>query len=258
MSALRAQKRAGGYRHLPLDTDDARFDEPLVDIRDYGIAGQPYYSRPTHLVPEPFPDMPMSLLLRRSVAETLARINAGLRNPFFASFFDGEVELYVEDALRPTWVQQRVWDLVLVELQHRGMTEAEALVRRPDIVAKPSVDTASPHKTGGGFDCILRYRQPTPQYVSGSHIWLGFDDGETSERINPDYYEDPAHVASDRDRLAQRNRRAERAIMTGTVFGLETEFTYNPTEVFHKDIGDLLWAMCTGKPAYYGAIEPEQ
>jgi D-alanyl-D-alanine dipeptidase len=258
MSALRAQKRAEGYRHLALDTEDARFAEELVDIRTFGIAGQPYYSRPTHLVPKPFLNEPTPLLLRRSVVEMLARLNDGLHDPFFAEFFGGEVELYIEDALRPTWLQQRVWDLVLAELKRRGLTEKEALLRRPDLIAKPSADTASPHKTGGGFDCVLRFKRSSPLYVDDAGVWLGFDDGETSERINPDYYEDQAHIVTERDRLAQRNRRAERAIMTGAAFGFETGFTYNPTEVFHKDSGDLLWSMCTGKPAYYGAVEPKE
>jgi len=35
-----------GYRQVMLDLNDVHISELLVDIADYGIAGQSYYSRP--------------------------------------------------------------------------------------------------------------------------------------------------------------------------------------------------------------------
>lgn len=258
MSQLRSQKRAVGYRHLPLNEQDVRFNEELIDIKTLGIAGQPYYSRPSRLVKDPIPGVPTEQRLRVSVAKTLAQINEGLRHPYFSEFFGGEVEIYVEEAFRPSWLQLRIRELFLAELVRKGMSQQEALIRRNDLIAEVTADTASPHKTGGAFDCVLRYRQATPYYVKDSAVWLGFEDADTSERINPDYYEDNKHIRTENDRLARRNRRAEYAIMTGKAFGFESGFTYNPTEVFHKDCGDLLWAFCTGQSAYYGAVEDKQ
>ena len=36
---------AGDYKSLPIDVDDPRNAEPLVNVEDYGIAAESYYAR---------------------------------------------------------------------------------------------------------------------------------------------------------------------------------------------------------------------
>lgn len=114
MDTLRERKT--GYSELPIDTTHPKFSEPVVDIADYGIAGQGYYSRPNAATEGPVPDAPTSLFIRKSVAETLSKINTALLNPVITELFGAEVELYVEDALRPVSLQARLHDELIPAL----------------------------------------------------------------------------------------------------------------------------------------------
>jgi len=262
MTASRERKH--DYGSLPIDIDDPHFHEPLVDIADYGIAGQAYYSRPNAATTVAVPGVLNKLYLRKSVAETVRDINVRLGSAVVTHFFGGEVELYVEDALRPVSVQAHLHDELIPALLRKNnpdSSDEEIALRLKDIIAIPSTDPKrpSPHATGGAMDIILRFKQPTSQYVANSAVPTGHVDGDTSGRIAPDYFEHTEPV-SDADKIAQRNRRAYYAIMTGAAFGIDTNFVNNPTEWWHWDRGDQLWAKVAGKPcAYYGAIElPEQ
>jgi D-alanyl-D-alanine dipeptidase len=259
MDGLRERKK--GYNELPIDTSHPKFGEPVVNIADYGIAGQAYYSRPNAATEQAVPGVPTPLYLRQSVAETLTRINAALANPAISDFFGGEVELYVEDALRPVALQTQLHDDLIPALlrkNHPEISEEAVVDRRKDIIALPSSDPTrpSPHATGGALDIILRYKQPTLMFVGGSDVPVGHTDGETGERINPDYFEQN-EPETDTDRIAQRNRRAYYAIMTGAAFGTDTGLVNNPTEWWHWGSGDQLSAKVRGdKAAYYSLAEP--
>lgn len=260
MDRLRELKK--GYNELPIDTTHPKFNEPLVDIADYGLAGQAYYSRPNAATKQPVPRVPANMYLRQSVAETLAKINTALHNPTFTEFFGGEVELYVEDALRPVSLQTQLHNELIPALlrdNHPDMSDEEIEERIKDLIAVPSSDPKkpSPHATGGALDIILRYKQSTKHYVEGSQVPIGHSDADTSERILPDYFElhDPQ---TDDDRTAQRNRRAYYAIMTGKAFGVDTGLVCNPTEWWHWGSGDQLAAKVRGdEAAYYSLAEPE-
>src|ERR1039458_2535251 len=127
MNELRERKK--GYNELPIDTTDQRFNEPIVDIASYDIAGQAYYSRPNNTTKEPLPGVPQPLFLRKSVVETLAELNAALTNPIITKFFGGEVDLYVEDALRPVALQTRLYeDLVPALIRHSNPDMSEEQV----------------------------------------------------------------------------------------------------------------------------------
>src|SRR5690348_10580373 len=97
MSELRERKK--GFNKLPIDTNHPKFNEPVVDIAEYGLAGQAYYSRPNAATEEPVPGVPSSLYLRKSIAETLGKINTSLKDSAITEFFGAEVELYIQDAL---------------------------------------------------------------------------------------------------------------------------------------------------------------
>lgn len=259
MDGLRELKK--GYNELPIDTSHPKFDEPLVDIADYGLAGQAYYSRPNAATEQPVPGVPANMYLRQSVADTLAKINTSLQNPIFTDFFGGEVELYVEDALRPVSLQTRLHDELIPALlrdNHPEMSDEAVAERIKDLIAVPSSDPKkpSPHATGGALDIILRYKQGTTGYVEGSQVPMGHSDADTSDRILPDYFElhDPQ---TDEDKQAQRNRRAYYAIMSGQAFGIDTGLVCNPTEWWHWGSGDQLAAKVRGdSEAYYSLAEP--
>lgn len=259
MDELRERKK--GYNELPIETTHPKFNEPVVDIADYGIAGQGYYSRPNAATGDAVPGAPGSLYLRKSVAETLARINSTLQNPVFSQFFGGEVELYVEDALRPVSLQTRLHDELIPALlrkNHPEISDGDVAERVKDIIAVPSSDPTkpSPHATGGALDIILRYKQPSPAYADGSNVPVGHFDGETSARINPDYFEQH-EPQTEEEHQAQRNRRAYYAIMTGAAFGVDTGLVNNPTEWWHWGTGDQLSAKVRGDTtAYYSLAEP--
>lgn len=260
MDKLRELKK--GYNELPIDNSHPKFNEPLVDIADYGLAGQAYYSRPNAATDQPVPGVPKNMYLRQSVAQTLATINTSLRNPIFTDFFGGEVELYVEDALRPVSLQTRLHDELIPALlrdNHPEMSDEDIAERIKDLIAVPSSDPnkPSPHATGGALDIILRYKQGTTGYVEGSQVPMGHSDADTSDRILPDYYElhDPQ---TDEDKQAQRNRRAYYAIMSGQAFGTDTGLVCNPTEWWHWGSGDQLAAKVRGdSEAYYSLAEPQ-
>ncbi len=260
MDELRERKK--GYNELPIDTNHPLFGEPVVDIADYGLAGQAYYSRPNAATQEPVPGAPTTLYVRKSVAETLAKINTSLAHPAITNLFGGEVELYVEDALRPVSLQRHLHDELIPALlrkNHPEMSDDEVAERIKDVIAVPSADPQkpSPHATGGALDVILRYKQATSAYVEGSNVPVGHFDGETSARINPDYFEQ-ADLQTDEDHTAQRNRRAYYAIMTGAAFGVDTGLVNNPTEWWHWGSGDQLSAKVRGEQtAHYSLAEPE-
>jgi zinc D-Ala-D-Ala dipeptidase len=261
MDELRERKQ--GYNELPIDRDHPNFNEPIVDIANYNIAGQAYYSRPNATIDEPVPGVTSNLYLRKSVAETLAKINTALQNPAVTEFFGGEVELYVEDALRSVSLQKQLHDELIPNLlrkNHPDMSDDKITERIKDIIALPSTDPKkpSPHATGGVLDLILRFRQPTPGYVDGAEVPVGHIDGDTSTRINPDYFEQN-EPQTDEDKLAQKNRRAYYAIMTGAAFGVDTGLVNNPTEWWHWGSGDQLSEKIRGsQSAYYSLVESAQ
>lgn len=259
MDDLRKRKR--GYNELPIDETHPRFNEPVVDISDFGIAGQAYYSRPNAATQEPVSGTPANLYLRKSLAGTLAKINSALQSPEITELFGGEVELYVEDALRPVSLQAKLHDELIpahLRKNHPEMSEDEVTERIKDIIAVPSADPnkPSPHATGGALDIILRYKQTSSGYVEGCSVPMGHEDGETSARINPDYFEQIEPQNED-EKIAQRNRRAYFAIMTGSAFGMATGLVNNPTEWWHWGRGDQLSAKVKGeRVAYYSSAEP--
>lgn len=258
MDGLREHKKR--YSELPIDSSHPKFHEPVVGIAQYRVAGQAYYSRPNATTGEPIPGVPQSLYLRQSVAEALAAINHTLHNPAITEFFGGEVELYIEDALRSVSLQKQLHgELVpaLLRKNHPDINKEELKKRLKDIIAVPSVDPnkPSPHATGGALDVILRFKQPSPGYVKGSEVPVGHIDGDTSARIAPDFFEQNEPLTNE-DKLAQRNRRAYYAIMTGAAFGVDTGLVNNPTEWWHWGSGDQLSAKIRGdKAAYYSLAE---
>src|SRR6202044_446661 len=108
------------------------------------------------------------LLLRRSVAQRLGKVNARLG--------EAGLELYVFDAWRPRAVQVYFHDVWMPQEVRRRKPELEgaALVREVERYwARPTVNASSPapHATGSAIDLSIRWKK-------GELLWMGslFDD----------------------------------------------------------------------------------
>ena len=228
--------RMGFRKKIALDTADAHYSEPLVDVGTLGIAGgnfyysdrnPPYWQRIEGAIPD--------LNLRKSVAEKLARVNARLKP-------EG-LELYLFDAYRPRAVQAYFHDVwVPAELQRRNpaLTGAALAAEVERYWAAPTDDPMqpAPHSTGAASDLTLRF-------IGGEQLWMGslFDDA--TELAHRDRFE------RDDDSFSAEEARANRRILHWVMS--EEGFAGHPDEWWHFSWGDQLWAALTGRStAHYG------
>src|SRR5690242_15388181 len=164
-----ARERKTGFRQYPISMAGQAYVEPLVDLRDAGIAGENYYY--SHRNPPYWRRVPGAvplLAVRRSVAEKLKRVNARLEAE--------TLELYVFDAWRPRAVQSYFHDHWVPQELKRRQPElsGEALTRAVERYwARPTTDAASPapHATGGAIDLTARW-------IGAEQLFMGslFDD----------------------------------------------------------------------------------
>lgn len=254
LGALRAKKT--GYRNAVIDTLHELHNEPLVLLSDYGVAGQSYYSRPNAIFESAVEGVSSEIRVRRSIAETLQFINHNLAAKAVSNFFDAEVELYVEEGVRTYEMQEVLYETHIPRMIKRlnpELTTQQINTRRDNVIARPAFNSEapSPHATGGAVDVVLRYKQNEPGYVDGSLLPFGHADGDMSEVINPDYFEDRVGLTAEQ-LIFRRNRRALYNAMSGRAFQLSTGVTVNPTEYWHWDRGNHLWAVSSGEQPYYG------
>lgn len=237
-SQAEVRLRPKGYRKLPIMRDNARFSEPLAEVRLHGIAGQnfynhthnpPYWCRIAGSVPE--------LLAREGVISELIRINARLG--------EAGLELFVLDAWRPRAVQVYFHDVWMPgELKRRNpLLEGEELWREVERYwAAPSIDAGAPapHATGAALDLTIRWKD-------AEQLWMGslFDD--VSSLSHRDRFEMDEAAFSFSDEEARANRRLLHWVMS------EAGFAGHPDEWWHYSLGDQLWAALTGRDAaWYG------
>lgn len=255
LSVARAAKE--DYRDHPIDQNSPLFYEELVNIADFGLAGQAYYSRYNQITRQPIEEVPKDVYLRLSLAEKLARINDLLRQPFFSHYFGGPVELYIEDGLRSSQLQRSLCEKIIPDLirqQNPGISDENLEHKLKDLIAPPSTTETSPapHATGGAVDVILRYQQGSREYNSSMQVLMGYKEGDTSKRTYPDYFELMKPQTLE-DKLARDHRRVFYAVMTGKAFGGDTQLQVNPTEWWHWSYGDQMWAKLQHQPsALYG------
>ena len=146
--------------------------------------------------------------------------------------------IIVLDAWRSRSVQQGVRDeignVIKIENPHLSPLEQEALLSK--FAAPVSPDFISPHLTGGSVDITLF------EIETGDWLDMGGDFDEPTERSYTNFYEDyPKHIACN-------NRRLLYSVMT------QVGFTNLPTEWWHFDYGNTLWAHYKKQAhAIYGA-----
>ncbi|MGC1176841.1 MAG: hypothetical protein WA843_02125, partial [Candidatus Saccharimonadales bacterium] len=168
MAEARANK--ADFRKYPLKSEGARNDELLVDIGQYGIAGQSYYSRPNAATKKPVPGVSPAILVRQSIAERLADINYALQQSGeVTDLLGGAVELYVNEGYRSRTLQRQLYQETfprLIRSQQPKLSDKEVLARRDQLIAAPSrTDSPAPHDTGACIDVRLRYAQPELGFV---------------------------------------------------------------------------------------------
>jgi D-alanyl-D-alanine dipeptidase len=254
-----------GYRDYPIWRGHEFNDEPVVDISEFGIAGQSYYSRPNNATGEPVRGVNPTVYLRQSTAQRLADINTSLgqHRELIAELLGGEVELYVEDGLRSRSMQGRLYDEVfpmLIREQNPGITDEAMAEQRKNLIAAPRNDetSPSPHECGAG-DVTLRYVKPDLGFVAKSMVDMGHKDASVGPTVRPDHYE---HIErpNARERQLQLVRRVFYWTMRGALLREgDSGLVVNPTEYWHWSHGDQMWAALTRAPyAVHGAQEAPQ
>jgi D-alanyl-D-alanine dipeptidase len=241
LHAARAARKDFRTR-IPIRRDNALFGEGLVEAREHGLAGANFYAGDRnppywHRV-EGATD---KLLLRRSVADKLRKVNARIAA--------AGLELFLFDAWRPRAVQAYFHDVWMpAELQRRDPTlnGARLIEEVERYWAAPSSDENSPapHATGAAVDLTLRWKD-------GEALWMGslFDDVTTL--AGRDRFESlAADNFSFSDQEAQANRRLLHWLMT------EEDFAGHPDEWWHFSWGDQMWAALGGAgEAHYGLAQ---
>ena len=256
-----ALTQKGNYRSYPIYDASPVSQEPLVDIAALGIAGQSYYSRANGATGEALPDVPATILLRKTVAERLAAINNALRTSAEATkMFGCPIELYVDEGIRSLTVQRCLYQEVfprLIREQHPDWTSREVKNRRDQLISRPSDSRSpSPHATGAAVDLKLRCADPNPGFKPELFISMGHKDAHTGKATGVDYFE-TIDCTTRLDNVARRNRRLLYWVMRGALLGQDSGFMVNPTEIWHWSYGDQLWAALTKAPAAFYGLPPE-
>jgi zinc D-Ala-D-Ala dipeptidase len=229
-------------RLIPIRRDNAHYGEALAEVRDLGLKGHNFYASDRN---PPYwhrvDGATDKLLLRRSVAEKLLRVNARAAG--------AGLELFLFDAWRPRQVQAYFHDVWMPrELQRRdpGLTGARLIEEVERYWAAPSADgnSPAPHATGAAVDLTLRWKD-------GESLWMGslFDD--VTALAGRDRFESLApENFSFSDQEARANRRLLHWLM------IEEGFAGHPEEWWHFSWGDQMWAALTGAgAAHYGLAE---
>lgn len=208
-------------------------DEPLV---------------PMSLAPEPLKVFPAyaRLGIPGAVPECFVREGVYRRLLAVARSLPPGLGLVVLDGWRPWRVQQYLFDTLfeVMRARHPALDEAALLARTREFVAMPSRDprAPSPHLTGGAVDVTLCD-------ADGLMLDMGSLFDEASSASHSDYLE-RLEAPDARQRRAREARRVLYHAMCAQ------GFTNLPSEWWHYDHGDQLWAHYTGRAsAHYGPAE---
>lgn len=232
-SYIKAGLTAANYHNEPIDSIDPRGKEPLVDLKDSGIACDNFYARQDGLnAPyyRPFKSAPKRASLRQTVTLKLVRVNATLK-PY-------GVELLVLDGYRPVSLQKELWQYFInqAKAKNPALTKAQQAHYASHYCSNPERFKASDsrtwptHATGGAVDLTLK------QLGSDSLLYMGgiFDDD--SQVSHTAYYE----LGKDNSASAQEAKRNRRLLY----WAMQKEgFCNYPYEWWHYDYGNQLWLL---------------
>jgi len=245
---------AGDYHDIPIDPQDPRYREGLVEARDWGLAGENYYSR-TDGQNAPYGQAVdgaiRELWCRETIVTMLARVNERLA--------ERGLELFLWDAYRPIACQRGLWEFFSARARTQMPDAGEAEISRSvrQYVSDPrQFDEDNPrtwpvHATGGAVDLTLRDKR------CGDLADMGAPFDEMSAVSHAGHFErllQEGRIAGDDIRL--RNRRALYWAMH------EQGFTNYPYEFWHFDYGDQMYALTLKQrgvhaaAACYGYVPP--
>ncbi|ERS81700.1 M15 family metallopeptidase [Halomonas sp. PBN3] len=156
--------------------------------------------------------------------------------------------LIILDGWRPWRVQQYLFDTLqdAIRAHHPELDQEALLARTREFVSVPShePDAPSPHLTGGAVDVTL-------SDIDGLPLDMGTLFDEAVPASHTAYFETLEHP-TDRQRQIRDNRRLLYTVMHGA------GFTNLPSEWWHYDAGDQLWAHYgRHERAIYGPAELE-
>ncbi|MBX9670786.1 MAG: hypothetical protein K2X93_24510 [Candidatus Obscuribacterales bacterium] len=242
LTAIPLRKEGAASAHDYHDVEIALQHElgadPLVDVRELGLASDSIYARDDGLnAPyfKKFHTASKKIYLRHAVAKKLVDVNQALE-PY-------QVELYLLDGYRPIELQVEVWD-DFVEQARRVLpnpTEDECAryagyyCSDPRSFDESNFKTWPTHSTGGAIDLSLRAIANKEPLFFGSI----FDDA--TEISYTDHFErnesknDGASIVE-----ARRNRRLLYWVMTNA------GFANYPYEWWHFDWGTQMWVVNSG------------
>ncbi|TMJ01584.1 MAG: hypothetical protein E6G97_15465 [Alphaproteobacteria bacterium] len=239
---------------IPVDSQDARGGEKLVDVRALGVRGHNFYARPDSsnaLYDRPIQGAIPGLLLRESAAKLVAQVDQALR--------PHGLGLYVLDGYRPIATQVGLWQHFrdYFACKTPQLTEAEIERETKKFVSDPrgfdrtDARTWPLHATGGAVDLTLCD-------ASGELLDLGTPFDDPSDKAATAYFEiwlAQGEIGDDDPRLLSRR------ILYWSM--RDAGFTNYLYEWWHFDWGNQMYILSLGllgqhtsSPAWYGYIEP--
>ncbi len=242
--------RKSGYAQLEVDATHPLYSDPVVSLADYGVPSRSYYSR-WNVTGKPIPGVRPDVMVRRDVAERLARINEFLGKTAVATAaFGVPVELFVDEGIRSVALQSKVYNEQypnFLRSIYPDWTDEQIAEERNRRVARPN--PSSPHAAGAiDLKFVVAGSEFDPD--AGEHeehnpVSYGVKHGE-KWTLRPDYYETNGQAGDER---FLQVRRFMWALMHGA------GFHNNPEEIWHYGTGDKLAALIGGYQPYYGPVE---
>jgi zinc D-Ala-D-Ala dipeptidase len=249
------RSNAGGYKKVPVDMDDYRSNDILIEVEKIGIACESYYARtdgnnsPYHCQID---GCISTVWSRRLVAEKLLEANSLLR-PYNS-------EVFVWDGYRSIETQKGLWsffwkkslDEMPTATDDRRRVDVLNYVSDPMSFNRTDPGTWPVHSTGGAVDLTLRNTETLELLDMGT----SFD--EMSKFSRSDFYERALKRGDINDQTpALRNRRLLHWAMESV------GFVNYPLEFWHFDWGDQMFiynlrekSIEAPKSAWYGYIDP--
>lgn len=209
--------------------------EPLVYLDDDFDCDPAYYYHCSETGSVPVPGSSPSIMARKTVREMLHKAE---------DLLPEGCHLKILDAYRPVAVQQFLWDFHRARFRNEMPDADDEEIDRVTVtcVSMPSYNILRPavHNTGGAVDLTvtgpdgLELDMGTALDEFSGATWTNaFEEDSGSGLVNP---------------AARDNRRMLYNVMT------EAGFTNLPSEWWHYDYGDGMWAQLRNENAIYAGI----
>lgn len=209
--------------------------EPLVYLDDDFECDSAYYYHCSETGGRPVPGSSPSIMARKTVKEMLHKAEDLLPEGY---------HLKILDAYRPVAVQQFLWDFYRARFrgERPDASDEELDEYTRTCVSMPSYNVLQPaiHNTGGAVDL-------TVTGPDGLELDMGTALDEFCDATWTNAFEEDSGSGLE-DPVVRDNRRMLYSVMT------EAGFTNLPSEWWHFDYGDGMWAQLKNENAIYAGI----